>query len=699
MDTESSRFAAALGRHDQALARLGLDIWVGAEPTFTDRRSEAPPWLGEALGGDKEARARQMLVSLQQSFPGSIVLRTLGRQYGGEDRPRWSLGLYGRRDAKPLWDGPPDPVLGASAAPADGGEAFWQALAASLVENGWNAAPFSVAEEAGRRIVFRLDGETPAADPAADPRLARPPLHSQAIPRAGLADELAAEGLYLLTLGSDAESAAPVLELPALAGVDAFQQLLAAVAGAARTAGVEGLILAGFPPPVDASVHWTTLTPDPAVVEANMAPAADAATFYAWSRALFAAARRQRLSPRRFYYNGEIADSGGGGQITLGGPAPAASPFFKSPQLLPHLIRYCNRHPSLSYHFAPLFIGSSSQSPRPDERDRESFEELSLALELLARQESTSPEVLWSSLASFLADPSGNTHRSEINIEKLWNPWLPGRGCLGVVEFRALRMMPSPEHLAALAALLRAVAARLMVGEPPGGLVDWGRRLHDRFALPLFLRRDLNAVLSDLDAAGVGLDPLLAEKLMDDEHRQIGETTFAGCRLTVRRALEFWPLLGDVASQEQGGSRLVDASTSRVQVTLRPESQTAADLEGWRLAVNGYDLPWRPEADERGPLRVFGVRYRAFVPWRGLHPTLPAHGPLKLLLLPPQGEDGLQVTLHNWRPDRGPYPGLPADAADARQRRQERFATDIVARSRHPAPPPPPAALTDWCLD
>ena len=301
------------------------------------------------------------------------------------------------------------------------------------------------------------------------------------------------------------------------------------------------------------------------------------------------------------------SDSGGGGQFTLGGPSPAHSPFFVYPQLAARLVRYLNHHPALSYWFAPAYVGSFSQSPRTDENVRESFSELSVALQQLAKTTDPQPEFIWRTLSPFLVDTSGNAHRSELNIEKLWNPYLPGRGCLGLVEFRAFRMARDPQGAASIAALLRAIVALLSRQDAAPELIDWGHRLHERFALPFYLRQDLDRVLMDLASAGVGLGEPITRCLRDDSARHIGHAEIGNCRLEVDQAIEFWPLLGDAASQEGGSSRLVDASTTRLQLSLarlqlhRPRREVAASTSGpsrWRR--EGPCPSRRPERDRPG---------------------------------------------------------------------------------------------------
>lgn len=705
MPKHVSAFDAAVREHDQALANAGMNIWIGAEPTFTLRTSESPEWLNEALGETKQTYACRILKRLHRQYPGSLVLRTIGRQYRHEDRPRWSLGLYRRRDGTALADSlPADPLDTSASCQERRIEEFWHNLAVVLDEHGWFGTGFETKHNLPLRVAFRLDGMKLQADPDQDPRLARPSLHEHAIPLEGAVDELACEGVYLLSAGCLAlpgGESVPCIELPAMPDVDHFLELIQLVSKAADMGGLMHLLWQGYPPPVDRTVAWTTLTPDPAVVEINAAPAADVRTFLDANRVLYEAAESEDLSAYRLHYNGDLSESGGGGQFTLGGPAPEQSPFFKHPQLLPRMIRYFIRHPALSYWFAPSYVGSFSQSPRPDENVRESFSELSVALQHLSYTSMAQPEHIWGSLSPFLVDTSGNAHRSELNIEKLWNPYLPGRGCLGLVECRAFRMPPDAEHAASIAALLRAISAMLIQEDTVPELANWGRELHDRFALPFYLCRDLEVVLADLAAAGFGLGKPIEKHLLDNRPQHIGHTEIAGVRLEVDHAIEFWPLLGDAASQEGGSSRLVDASTTRIQLSLRASGDDAGGLKDWQLCANGYRLPLRTEQDENGTVGIGGLRYRSFEPWIGLHPGIGKQSPVVLALIPPQGNnDALRITLHEWQPQSQAYEGLPTNHEEAARRRKERFVVEqLPVDSIPPIKEPPSEALTEYCLD
>jgi uncharacterized protein (DUF2126 family) len=706
-------FDAAVRQHDALLAARGLTVWVGSEPTFTDRQAQSPPWLNRALGGDKEQRAQAVLGGLCRRFPGGVMLRSVGRQYPGEDGPRWNLGLYRRRDGAPLWLGPPDPIAAAPGAddPIDldrWAAALTTALTEAFAARGLVASSVAAAQALERRLLLCTPADMPPPVDD-DPRLTRPSVHAQAIPPGGLFDELAASGLHLFLLRVTLCEGRPTahVELPQFDEVPAFLALLTALAQAARACSLPALILAGYPPPVDATVELTTVTPDPAVVEINTAPSVNASDFLWRSRQIYAAAADQGLAPYRLYFNGTVADSGGGGQITLGGPSPLDSPFLTAPRLLPRLVRFVNRHPALSYLFSHDFVGSSGQSVRADERGSDAFDELALALALLARDDTPTPERLWHSLAPFLCDATGNSHRAEMNIEKLWNPFLAGRGKLGLVEFRALRMQHTPERATALACLLRSLVAMLASGDDDLPLIDWGRELHQRFALPYYLEQDLDAVLQSLQAAGLGLHDSIRSVLLRESFRRWGQADLPGCVLEIRRGLEFWPLLGDAASPEQGGSyRMVDASTARVELRLRPtpdgraDGRDGCDWRGWQVHVAGVVLPMRRETDAQGELQVFALRYRSFVPTWGLHPALPAQTPVQLLLRHPEQAMDYRVSLHEWQPDGDAYAGLPEDLAAASQRRAARVALQVVPRDAGDTPRAAPEhGLGSYCLD
>jgi uncharacterized protein (DUF2126 family) len=261
-------------------------------------------------------------------------------------------------------------------------------------------------------------------------------------------------------------------------------------------------------------------------------------------------------------------------------------------------------------------------------------------------------------------------------------------------------MPATAERLTAIALLLRALIVMLTREDVVTELTAWGSALHDRFALPSFLRADLREVFTDLARAGLGLGASIEALLLASDERIVGSLELEGCRLDVEHACEFWPLLGDVVSQESGGSRIVDASTSRLEVRISRSSVETESDDGWVVLANGYRLPLVDVGAPGEATRLFGVRFRAFVPMRGLHPSVPALARLELDLVHPQRGFAARVGIHGWRPDGTAYPGLPADADDAARRRAERFVVQRVALNELPPMAEPPAgALSAFCLD
>ncbi len=690
---------AALRGLDGRIDALGTEIWVGAEPTFTDRYSESAEWLHMALGGEKEARAGELLRDFSRTLPGSAFLRTLGRQYPGEARARWSFGVLARRDGCSIWEGPPDPLMVEAPCPRFELETLGRYLIDCARGRGWAADSCALSCTGELRMFICVEGPSAVPDNLCDQLLGRSSLHAGPIPPEGLRDELAEAGILFLLLDALPEDQGgwPVIELPAVSDHDRFCALLAVIGEAASAAGLSGLVLCGHPPPVDGRLQWTSLTPDPAVIEANLAPATSLQAFYQVNAALFAAAGNLGLYPYRLHYNGGEADSGGGGQLTLGGPTAQQSPFFLMPHLLPRLVRYFNRHPALSYWQAPDSIGSGSQAPRADEGPQERRAELEVAIEQIERRESPTPEFIWASLAPFLADSAGNSHRSELNIEKLWNPYLGDRGLAGLVEFRAFRMAQDAETLSAEAALLRAVVARLACHPFDEPLIDWGNRLHDRFALPWYLAQDLREVFADLDHHGLALGEHIETLLLDDSRRELRSLDWAGLRVRILAAQEFWPLIGDVTSQQPSDSRLVDASTQRIE--LRICTHDASRLEGLVLRVNDCEVPLRVESDGQATVGLAGIRYRSFVPLHGLHPHLPAMDRIELVLALGEAE-ALRLTLFNWQPRGEAYDGLPRNREEARRRRAERVVAEAIPAVDLAKPQEAPArAYGEYCFD
>jgi uncharacterized protein (DUF2126 family) len=294
-------FEAAVRHHDAQIAALGLTIWVGSEPTFTDCTAQTPEWLSQALGGDKERRAEAVLGGVYRRFPGGLMLRTVGRQYPGEERPRWCLALYRRRDGMAIWHGPPDPIQAVPGSETLPDLDTWTAsLSAALVARGYQVSPVTADDAVERRLLMRADADVAAPDATDRRRLARPSVHAQATPAGGLRDELAESGAYLFVLRMkepDGRSTARI-ELPQFTSVSMFLAVLHGVEQACLACQLPALILAGYPPPADDTVELTTVTPDPAVVEINTAPSVSTPPRVSMPKAFCGEAAKSMPRPR-----------------------------------------------------------------------------------------------------------------------------------------------------------------------------------------------------------------------------------------------------------------------------------------------------------------------------------------------------------------------------------------------------------------
>ena len=261
-------------------------------------------------------------------------------------------------------------------------------------------------------------------------------------------------------------------------------------------------------------------------------------------------------------------------------------------------------------------------------------------------------------------------------------------------------MQITPERSAAIAMLIRAIIAMLSENDLVPKLHDWGDELHDRFALPYFQNIDLKKVLQDLDQHKKRLDKVVKWELLDDTDRCKWTISLEDIDFSCEYANEFWPLIGDVYSQENGDSRLVDASTHRLQITLKQQPGSDLSLNGWQLQTAECEVPMHQVAEDKEKIKIVGLRYRDYKPFRGLHPSVKPIGPLSLYLYHKDHDAAYKVSIYNWRFDGTAYDGLPKDLMDARQRRNERFIIENITKQDIPsAKTPPDIALTAFTLD
>ncbi|WP_096087207.1 DUF2126 domain-containing protein [Agaribacterium haliotis] len=799
-DSEWQNILALGDSIDQQMLEQDIRLTMGGEPTFVSIDDmESAQWNTEALGEDKLALAKSLLLRLRDHFaPQALLHYGQGKWYPGEEVPRWALGLFWRKDGEALWREPKllariDSDLKHDINTAERfahclldligiDERFLQPayedalhylLEQQQLPLNIDQLAMRVSDDLGRRRLARLLERkfsepvgfvlplewdaiskswqtsawplrrerlilTPGDSPlglrlplAQLPESAEQPFVKQRDPgepceplqkridirlpfnvreiqqneyRADAAGQQAGRQVGQEPGDKPSKKSPPEpgdeggrsvnvirtalcievrggklhIFMPPLYALENYVELLVALETAAERCDTP-LIIEGYEPPKDARLQKLLVTPDPGVIEVNVHPSSSWRELISTTTELYHAARQSRLAAEKFMLDGRHTGTGGGNHITLGGASPADSPLLRRPDLLRSFVSFWQHHPSLSYVFSGSFIGPTSQAPRVDEGRDEMLYELETAFQQVPEGLAEQPWLVDRLFRNLLIDITGNTHRAEFCIDKLFAPG-SASGRLGILEFRGFEMPPHSRMALVQALLIRALLLRFWKTPYKQPLVRWGTSLHDKFMLPHYLWADLKEVVEDLNRHGLAFDLDWLKPFQAFRFPCFGRQQFGDIHFELHWAIEPWHVLGEEIGSF-GTARYVDSSVERVQVKLSGLTDSR-----YVLACNGRRVPLQATG-KQGEF-VAAVRYRAWAPPSALHPTIGVHVPLHFDLIDCwNGRSVGGCTYHVSHEGGRSYDSFPVNAMEAEARRVNRFSS--IGHTQGPFVPRP----------
>jgi uncharacterized protein (DUF2126 family) len=406
--------------------------------------------------------------------------------------------------------------------------------------------------------------------------------------------------------------------LPPIEKTEVFLDLIASIEETATRLNM-AVIIEGYEPPYDLRTDRIKVTPDPGVIEVNIQPTSSWKELSDNILSLYEDARVCRLGTEKFMIDGRHTGTGGGNHVTIGAMEPSDSPLLRNPNLLRSLITFWQHHPGLSYLFSGAFIGPTSQAPRVDEGRVENLYELEIAFSQIPESGDVPYWLTDRLFRHMLTDITGNTHRSEFCIDKLYSPD-SASGRLGILELRAFDMPPHSQMALLQMLLVRALVSCFWKRPYKHNLIRWGTRLHDKFLLEHYVREDLKSVVEYLNDEGYEFKLDWFDPFFEFRFPLYGMTTIEGMHVEIRAAIEPWNVLGE-ESGSQGTARYVDSSLERLQIKIQDFNE-----ERYVISCNGVQVPLS-KTNVEGEY-VSGVRYKAWQPWSALHPTIKVDTPL-----------------------------------------------------------------------